>query len=119
MRDRLMSLWNAFRSRPAPTRPESLKIAITVIVEPDGDELHAYCPAFKGLHVGGRTDQEVTDNLREALVLRLASLAHHGDPLPVGPDLSVVPEEPLQIPAGAWLRHVELQWPSPVASGTR
>jgi hypothetical protein len=58
---------------------------VTVIVEPDGDELHAYCPACKGLHVRGRTEQEDRGHPREALVLRLASLTQCGDPLPVGP----------------------------------
>ena len=99
-----------------------LTIEVTVIIEKDGDGFHAFCPNLKGLHVGGGTLEKTLELAQEAVVLYLNSLARHGDPLPVGPFLNVVDEgEPksFQIPMGAFLRHVQVQWPSPTGSGTR
>lgn len=116
-----MKTWlDALLRRPAPRLGDGpLRLSIAIVVEPDDDGFHAYCPALKGLHVGAQTEQELLDHLNHALTLYLASLARHGDPLPVGPHLSVCRPEPLPVPAGATLRQMVVQWPSHATSGTR
>jgi len=113
-----MSPFSTWLSRRPPSQPLTLKI--TVIVEPDEGWFHAYCPGLEGLHVDGETIEEALDHAKDAVLLYLESLARHGDPLPVGPHCVVEQgEEPFRVPIGAFLRHLELQWPSPETSGTR
>ena len=98
-----------------------MKIRVSVVVEPDGDGFHAYCPAFTGLHMDGATEQEAIERTRRALEWYLDSLDRHGDPLPVGPDCVVENGRPripvYAAPAGAVLKNVEVPWPSREASG--
>ncbi|MEW5980818.1 MAG: type II toxin-antitoxin system HicB family antitoxin [Acidobacteriota bacterium] len=106
-----------------PSQPDcQVKLAVAVIVEPDGDEFHAFCPALKGLHVSGGSVPEALENAKEAVELYLMSLVKHGDPFPIGPDLTTEQErqhEQFQVPVGALLRNLELQWPIPHTSGAR
>ena len=60
-----------------------IHFAIDVIVEPDEDEFHAFCPALKGLHVGGRTEEEAARNAADAAIAYLESLMKHGEPIPI------------------------------------
>ena len=62
----------------------AVQFTVDIIVEPDEGEFHAYCPALKGLHVGGRTEEEALKNAMDAVDLYLKSLIKHGDPIPVG-----------------------------------
>lgn len=64
----------------------SVKVRFTVdiIVEPDDDGYHAFCPALKGLHVSGQTEKEAMKNAADGAILYLESLIKHGDPIPVG-----------------------------------
>jgi len=57
---------------------------LIIVVEPDGDEFHAYCPALKGLHTSGQTVEEALQNAQDAAVAYLFSLLKHRDPIPVG-----------------------------------
>ena len=57
---------------------------IEIVVEPDNDDFHAYCPALRGLHVGGDTEEEAVQNARDAAIAYLESLIKHNDPIPVG-----------------------------------
>ena len=57
---------------------------IEVGVEPDEIGFHAYCPALKGLHTCGDTEEEALDNAKDAAIAYLQSLIKHGDPIPVG-----------------------------------
>jgi predicted RNase H-like HicB family nuclease len=92
------------------TKQRAIKLTFDVVVERDGDGYHAYAPAFKGLHVDGDTEDEALANAIEAAKVYLSSLAMHGDPLPIGQDCSISREEKTpHIPAGAMLRHLELQ----------
>ena len=68
-------------------KKRTLTLQISVIITPDEGGFHAYAPAFKGLHVDGATEKEAKKNAVEAIIVYLKSLADHGDPLPVGPDL--------------------------------
>jgi len=100
-------------------KKEILELRISVVVTPDEEGYHAYTPALKGLHVDGATAEEALKNAAEAIKVYLTSLAFHHDPLPIGPDLSLIHEEIIpEVPPGALLRHVTMQWPSLNMSGT-
>jgi predicted RNase H-like HicB family nuclease len=61
-----------------------IEFVVDVVVEPDDDQYHAYCPALRGLHVGGLTQDEAIRNAVDAVELYLVSLVKHGDPIPLG-----------------------------------
>jgi predicted RNase H-like HicB family nuclease len=111
----------AIKSRhasPEPSRVRQIRLKITIIIERDGKGYHAYCPAFKGLHVDGDSEDRALHNAQEAVAIYIDSLAAHNDPLPIGPDCDVLKEEQIPlVPPGALLRHFELQWPSLSMSG--
>ena len=55
----------------------------TVILEKESvGGYHAFCPALKGCHSEGETEQEVLENIREAIELYLESLITHNEPIP-------------------------------------
>ena len=99
----------------------TISISVKVVVEADGDGFYAYCPAFKGLHVGASSHEEALEGVVEALQLYLDSLQRHGDPLPVGPHCIVEDDQPqvpvFKVPAGSTLEDVEVPWPSLAMSG--
>lgn len=68
-----------------------IQFTIGIIVEPDEDAFHAFCPALKGLHVGGRTETEAVQNAADAAIMYLESLIKHGEPIPVGVATQLVP----------------------------
>ena len=103
-----------------PSATPKFTFKISVVIEPDEGGFHAYCPALKGLHVNGKTQEEALENTKEAILVYFVSLAKHGDPLPIGPDLMLERGEPeFDIPKGALLQNLTLQWPSPQMSGIR
>ena len=59
-----------------------MTFVVDIVVEPDDEEFHAYCPALKGLHVAGDTREEALFNAIDAAVLYLESLIKHHDPIP-------------------------------------
>ena len=61
-----------------------IEFRIEIVVEPDEDDFHAYCPALKGLHTAGDTEEEAVQNARDAAIAYLESLIKHNDPIPVG-----------------------------------
>ena len=61
-----------------------VEVTIEIAVEPDGDGFHAYCPALKGLHTCGETEQEALNNASDAAIAYLHSLIKHSEPIPVG-----------------------------------
>ena len=96
-----------------------LRLRVSVVVEADGDGYHAYCPAFKGLHAAGETEDDAIEGARAAALAYLESMASHGDPIPVGPDCEVAKAgEDVAIPSSAVLKPLELSWPTPDPSGT-
>ena len=58
-----------------------------VVVEPDEDRWHAYCPALlqKGGATWGYTEKEALKNIREVVQMVVESLLEHGDPIPEQP----------------------------------
>ncbi len=95
-----------------------LKLIISVVIEKDQGGFHAFAPGLKGLHVDGMTEDEVLQNARDAIRVYLVSLARHNDALPIGPHLTLEREIIPEIPPGALLRNVTVQWPSLQMSGT-
>ena len=65
-------------------RKRMVNFKLKVIVEPDEEGFHAYCPALKGLHVSGDTEREAVENARDATIAYLQSLIKHGEPIPIG-----------------------------------
>ncbi len=63
---------------------QTIEFKIDIIIEPDESGFHAYCPALKGLHVGGDTKEEALKNAKDAAIAYLESLIKHGEPIPVG-----------------------------------
>jgi predicted RNase H-like HicB family nuclease len=61
-----------------------IEFQVEVNIEPDDDGFHAYCPALKGLHTRGNTEQEAVDNARDAAIAYIESCIRHGDPIPIG-----------------------------------
>ena|SRR5437867_3836418 len=90
-------------------RPECA-IDLAFVVELDDQQYHAYCPQLKGLHIDGRTEKEALKRAVEAARLYLESLERYHQSIP-----SVVREE---IPEGAVLHTVTLEWPSGRTHGT-
>jgi predicted RNase H-like HicB family nuclease len=87
-----------------------LRLEFTVIIEKDGESFHAFCPALKGLHVDGSTEQEALENAVRAAHVYVDSLVRHGDPLPIGPHFTAERmEDILPVPPGALLRYIEVQ----------
>jgi predicted RNase H-like HicB family nuclease len=60
-----------------------LEFTVDIVVEPDGEEFHAYCPALKGLHVGGETEAEALQNATDAAILYIESMIRHNEAIPL------------------------------------
>jgi len=58
-----------------------------IVVEPDGQRWHAYCPALvrQGGATWGYTQEEALKNLREVIQMVVESLVEHGEPVPDEP----------------------------------
>lgn len=65
-------------------RKRMIGFRVDVLVEPDDAGFHAYCPALKGLHTCGDTEQEALQNVRDAAIAYLRTSIKHGDPIPIG-----------------------------------
>lgn len=62
---------------------KKISFEVTIVVEPDDNGFHAYCPALRGLHVGGETKEEAVKTAQEAVILYLKSLLKHNEPIPL------------------------------------
>jgi predicted RNase H-like HicB family nuclease len=89
-------------------RPECA-VDVTVIMQPDGTRFHAYCPQLKGLHIDGGNEQETFNRAIHAAEIYLLSLSRHGETVPT--DVRV------EVPEGAIVRTVSLEWPLHRTSG--
>jgi len=58
-----------------------------VVVEPDGERWHAYCPALvrQGGATWGYTKQEAVKSIQEVVQLVAESLLEHGEAVPEEP----------------------------------
>lgn len=62
-----------------------------VIVEPDEDRWHAYCPALedKGGATWGYTKEEALKNIRQVVEMTIESMIEHGEQIPEEPEEDV------------------------------
>ena len=62
-----------------------------VVVEPDEDRWHAYCPALlrKGGATWGYTEEEALKNIHEVVQMVVESLVEHGEAIPEQPSEEV------------------------------
>jgi predicted RNase H-like HicB family nuclease len=65
-------------------KKDQIAFKIQVIVEPDEGEYHAYCPALKGLHTSGTTQEEAYNNAIDAAIAYIETLIEDGNPIPIG-----------------------------------
>ena len=80
-----MSWWLSKLALKFLSKRGRFKFMIMVVVEPDGDKYHAFCPALPGLHVDGDTEEAAIDSAAKTASLYIRSLIKHGDPIPIGP----------------------------------
>lgn len=73
-------------------------ISVDICIEKDGASYHAFCPALKGVHVDGETEQEALENVQIAITLYIKSLMKHGEPIP----LQICVEEKEQQPSARY-----------------
>ena len=61
--------------------------AFKVVVEPDDDRWHAYCPALltKGAATWGHTKEEALQNIEEVVKMVVESMIEYGEPIPEEP----------------------------------
>jgi predicted RNase H-like HicB family nuclease len=58
-------------------------VRYTVIVEAEEEGgFHVWCPALKGCHSQGETQQEALENIQEAIAAYLESIQADGSPPP-------------------------------------
>ena len=51
---------------------------VKIIIEPDGNSFHAYCPSLPGLHTCGNTEEEALSNVKDAIKAYVQSITKHG-----------------------------------------
>lgn len=65
------------------------EISVRIVIEEDEDKFCATAPALPGLIIDGDTVEQTKDRVRDGIIVHLMTMAENGDPLPVGPDLTV------------------------------
>ena len=60
--------------------------SFTAIVEPDGDQFHAYVPSLPGCHSFGDTPDEALANIHEAIQVHVESILEDGEEIPQEPE---------------------------------
>jgi predicted RNase H-like HicB family nuclease len=61
---------------------EMFSVSVDIVLERDGEEYHAYCPAFDGLHTCGKDREDAVKNARDAVEAYVKSLLKHYEPIP-------------------------------------
>ena len=79
--------------RQPVSSPPLTTYTFRVVVEPDGDGWHAYCPALKGYGAvtWGTTRVEALRHIREVVEMVVAELIEDGEPLPADAGVSSEP----------------------------
>jgi len=66
-----------------PTLIEASKtLKLEVVIEPDDDVYHAYCPVLRGCHSSGDTREEAFGNIQEAVKIHLEVMIEDGEEIP-------------------------------------
>lgn len=60
------------------------KYIFEVIIEPDEDKWHAFCPLLeeKGASTWGNTVEEALSNIKEVIIITLQNMAQHNEKIP-------------------------------------
>ena len=63
-----------------------------VVVEPDEDRWHAFCPALEryGAATWGDTEEEALRHINEVVQMVVEELIEDGEPIPEGPEEDVI-----------------------------
>jgi len=71
--------------------PKMRTYVFKVVVEPDGDRWHAYCPVLedKGGATWGYTKEEALKNISEVVEMIIEELIEDGEPIPEAPEEEV------------------------------
>lgn len=89
---------------------------VTVVIESDGEQFHAFCPGMPGIHSNAPTVEEARDRTIPAIVRYLDFLDEQGGPNPVWPGLEMdAGSELIHLltnPAESIIQSVEVPWPS-------
>jgi predicted RNase H-like HicB family nuclease/predicted transcriptional regulator len=56
---------------------------LQIIIKQDTRGYYASCPQLKGLHIGGQTIEETTNNAKDAVEAYLISMIKHNEKLPI------------------------------------
>ena len=59
-----------------------IKMRVTISIEKDENEFHAFCPTLKGMHTCGKTEKEAIKNAKDAIAGYIVSLIKHNEPIP-------------------------------------
>jgi len=71
--------------RTTARKPPTKAYLFRVVIEPDEDVFHAYCPVLKGCHTWGHTYEEALKNLQEAVQCHVEALLQAGESVPTEP----------------------------------
>lgn len=63
-------------------RPNDSIFEVPIIIEPDEDGFHAYCPDLPGLHMCGNTQEETFENAKDAVKGFLMVKLKYGEQIP-------------------------------------
>lgn len=90
-------------------RRKRIIFTVTVVTENDGGHFHAYCPALKGLHVDGNTEEEARKNAKDAAIAYIKSLIKHSEPIPL--NITIKEETQISLPIMPIPSRCQLQVP--------
>ncbi len=62
--------------------PNDTIFEVPIIIEPDEDGFHAYCPDLPGLHMPGDTKEEAFENAKDAVKGFLMVKLKYGERIP-------------------------------------
>jgi len=64
-------------------RTNKITFEINICIVKDDVGYHAFCPALKGVHMDGDTQEEAKENVKTAIELYINSLRKHNEPIPL------------------------------------
>lgn len=65
------------------SKKHKITFQVDICMEKDGKGYHAFCPALKGIHMDGESEEEAIENIKVAIVLYIKSLIKHHEPIPL------------------------------------
>ena len=76
-------------NKEEPGGEVELEISVRIVIEEDEGKFCAAAPALPGLIIDGDTVEQTKHRARDGINVHLMAMTRNGDPLPVGPDLTV------------------------------